>query len=387
MEGIDLTLAIPLAVVLARVVVPLFIPLYPLPAILAALVIDGLDQTIFSATLQRDLPGYQSYDKALDVYYLTVTYLATMRNWDRGTAFGVGRFLWYYRLVGVALFEYTGLRWLLFVFANTFEYFVIALEGWKVWRNPFALSPRTIVTVAAAIWIFIKLPQEWWIHIAQLDFTDFAKEVVFGVPTSASWGEALANRPLVTIGLVLALGLLLLLLRYLIRRLDPPDWRPTVSADAQADQLGWPRPDPVVVPSAFFGWPFVEKTGLVSLVTVIFASMLPGEREVIPIAIGVTAIVAVSTVVSQALARRDVTWTSVATEFVVMSAVNLLIGVVLGMVFGIGRPDSLAVYLLLVGLLSLIVVLYDRYALVGAQRFPPSGQDVLIRQGDSGGRG
>ena len=368
MNGFELALLIPVAVVLARVVVPLFIPLYPLPAILAALVIDGLDQTIFTATLQRDLPGYQSYDKALDIYYLTVTYLSTMRNWDRGPAFGVGRFLWYYRLVGVALFEYTGLRWLLFVFANTFEYFVIALEGWKVWRNPFRLSTRTIVTVAAAIWIFIKLPQEWWIHIAQLDFTDFAKEVVFGVPTTASWGEAITNRPLVTLALLAALALIVVLLRYLVRRLQPPDWPPTISADEQADHMGWPRPDPVVVPAAFFGWAFVEKAVLVSLVTLIFASMLPGERQVVPIALGVTAIIAASTVVSQWMARRGVTWSSVAAEFVMMSAVNLAIGVVLGMVFGSGPPESLAVFVLLVALLSLIVVLYDRFAAVGAQR-------------------
>ena len=368
MDATNLALAIPVAVVLARVVVPLFIPVYPLPAILAALVIDGVDQTIFSATLQRDLPGYQSYDKALDIYYLTVTYLSTMRNWDRGPAFGVGRFLWYYRLVGVTLFEYTGLRWLLFVFANTFEYYVIALEGWKVWRNPFRLSTRTIITVAAAIWIFIKLPQEWWIHIAQLDFTDFAKETIFGVSTDASWAEAITNRPLVTIGLLVALAIILLALRYVVHRLRPPDWPPTVSADEQADHMGWPRPDPAIVPSAFFGWAFVEKAVLVTLVTLIFASMLPGERSVIGIVIGVTAIIAGSTLISQWLGRRGVAWSSVVTELVVMSVVNLAIGVALGIVFGAGPPDSLPVFVLLVGLLSLIVVLYDRFAAIGAQR-------------------
>ena len=51
-----------------------------------------------------------------------------------------------------------------------------------------------------------------------------------------------------------------------------------------------------------------------------------------------------------------------------MSAVNLAIGVALGIVFGAGPPESLLVFVLLVGLLSLIVVLYDRFSLVGAQR-------------------
>ena len=38
-----------------------------------------------------------------------------------------------------------------------------------------------MIGIAAFIWIFIKLPQEWWIHVAQNDFTDFMKETVFGV--------------------------------------------------------------------------------------------------------------------------------------------------------------------------------------------------------------
>ncbi len=47
------------AVVAARVLVPLGIPRFPLPAMLAALVIDGLDQTIFQTFTSLDLSGYQ----------------------------------------------------------------------------------------------------------------------------------------------------------------------------------------------------------------------------------------------------------------------------------------------------------------------------------------
>ena len=35
------------------------------------------------------------------------------------------------------------------------------------------MSATALVGMAAFIWIFIKLPQEWWIHVAQLDFTEF----------------------------------------------------------------------------------------------------------------------------------------------------------------------------------------------------------------------
>ena len=60
---------------------------------------------VWAGASTRKAPGYQTYDKALDVYYLTIAYAATIRNWGGGDAFAVGRFLFYYRLVGVAAFS------------------------------------------------------------------------------------------------------------------------------------------------------------------------------------------------------------------------------------------------------------------------------------------
>ena len=43
---------------------------------------------------------------------------------------------------------------------------------------------------AGAIWIFVKLPQEWWIHIAKLDVTDMIAEVPwFGPAIVVATGE------------------------------------------------------------------------------------------------------------------------------------------------------------------------------------------------------
>src|SRR3712207_794027 len=89
-------------VVVARLVVPLAIPRYPLPAIVAALVLDGLDLSLFRAVgAGEDIDAYQSYDKALDLYYLTIAYTATLRNWSDPVALSVGRFLFYWRIAGV----------------------------------------------------------------------------------------------------------------------------------------------------------------------------------------------------------------------------------------------------------------------------------------------
>ena len=81
-----------LLVVGARFIIPLFIPRFPLPAVVAALVLDAADQTIFQQYTTLDLAGYQTYDKALDIYYLTIAYISTMRNWGGGFSFTVAQF-------------------------------------------------------------------------------------------------------------------------------------------------------------------------------------------------------------------------------------------------------------------------------------------------------
>ena len=373
---LDSATIIPVAVVVARLVVPLFIPAYPLPAILAAMVLDGVDQTIFAATLDSDLAGYQTYDKALDVYYLAIAYASTIANWVDGPTFVVGRFLWYYRLAGVALFESTGARWLLFVFPNTFEYFFDAIEAFRISRNPVRLTMRAVIGIAAFIWIFIKLPQEWWIHIAQLDFTDFLKETVFGVPTSSSWADAIAASPLVAIGLVVAILLLAVLAWWAARRFLPPaDWPPTVSSDRQAEHLGWPPRPRVATPTARFDRTFVEKVILLSLMVFIFSRMLPGtEGSPLQVALAVLLIIGASTAVSIWLAHRAVTWSSVATEFAVMTAVNAAIGIGIGILLpGSDPAPPLVEFLFLISVLSLVVVLFDRSVAIGRVRRATAG--------------
>ena len=188
-----------IAVVGGRLILPLFIPYFPVPALLACLILDSVDQSIFQQFPKIPLDGYQSYDKALDVYYLSVAYLSTLRNWTNQGAFRMSQFLYYYRMIGVIAFEITQVRAVLFIFPNTFEYFFLFVEAVRLGWDTKHMGKWTVILSAAAIWIFIKLPQEWWIHIAQLDMTDFIKETLFGVDPTASWATAIANRPWVLV--------------------------------------------------------------------------------------------------------------------------------------------------------------------------------------------
>ena len=362
-------------VVASRILVPLAIPRFPLPAMLAALVIDGIDQTIFQTFTSLDLTGYQSYDKALDVYYLSIAYVATLRNWTHVVAFGVSRFLYYYRLVGVVLFELTQVRAILLIFPNTFEYFFDAYEAVRARWNPLRMSPRLVIGIAASIWIFIKLPQEWWIHVAQLDATDAIKTVVFGVSTDATWAEAIANRPWVVVLIVAVIGLLGYGAWWVVtRRLPPADHPLTFDADVPPTPV-----DPAAIDrerrrlaGRLVDRELVEKIALLSLVSIIFGRMLPGvEASPLATAIGVGLVIVASTVISEAMVRRGSGWDTALRQFAVMLAVNVGIVIVGGLLLRAITDRQLENALVFVLLLTLIVTLYDRYRPIHLARFAP----------------
>ena len=226
------------AVVLSRLFVPLLIPRFPLPAILACLIIDGVDQSIFQTVApDADLTSYQSYDKALDIYYLVIAYITTQRNWTNQPAVYIARFLIFYRLAGVVLFEITGVRELLIIFPNTFEYFFIFYEAVRLFWDPRRMSAKVLVGATAFIWIFIKLPQEWWLHVAQLDMTDFIKEDIFGVTADTAWIDTFAAKPWVVVIAIIVVVLLIAAAYWVMKNKLPPRDRPlTIDANAEPDR-------------------------------------------------------------------------------------------------------------------------------------------------------
>ncbi len=205
-----------------RLALPLTIPYFPLPGVLACLILDAADQTIFQQFPGIELDRYQSYDKALDIYYLAITYLATMRNWTNRPAFRMSQFLYYYRLVGVVAFEISQLRLLLLIFPNTFEYFFIFYEAVRLRWNTARLGKWAVVIATVMIWVFIKLPQEWWIHIAKLDVTEAAKQHVFGVSADASWGEAVTASPMGLVAIIAGIAVIVGAAWWMVARFAPP---------------------------------------------------------------------------------------------------------------------------------------------------------------------
>ena len=348
--------AVFLAVVGARFAVPLLIPRFPLPAVLACLVLDGVDQSIFQA-LGYDPPGYQGYDKAMDVYYLSIAYLSTLRNWASRPAVRVARFLYFYRLCGVVLFELTDWRGILMIFPNTFEYFFIAYEVIRLCWDPRRWGMRFWVITAAAIWIFVKLPQEWWIHVAQLDFTDTVAEVPWFGPA-----------------IVLALIGLGLVFWFAVRpRLPARDWRWHVAADplpAEIDTTA-ERDRWVAAHGRVLSASTLEKVVLVGLVSVIYGQVLPERRSSeLALFLGIAAFVVLNAAISLAAARRSSSINSVLLAFGARAVGNVLLVVAAGWLLGRdGGQLREGHALFFVLLLTLLTLLDDRYRPVYQARF------------------
>jgi hypothetical protein len=322
-----------IAIVLARLALPLLIPRIPL-IIVAALVLDGVDNSLLAHLTSVDLgPGgpYQSFDKALDIYYLAIAYLATIRNWTSTPAFRIARLLFYYRLVGVVAFELFDSRAMLVVFPNTFEFFFIAYEGLRTRWDPERWSGRFWLCVAGGIWVFIKLPQEYWIHVAKLDFTD-----------------TVANHPWFGVLCLLGLGVLAWLVWFVVRpRMPEPlaGWRfrarPVATTPSRrAAGVRWSE--------------LAEKSILLTLLAVIVAEILPSVHlSALDIAVGVVALVAANLAIATRAGRG--------VHFVLLLAINFVL------IYAGSRALSdrgnlpLATGLFFAYLTTLIVVLYDTY--------------------------
>jgi hypothetical protein len=253
--------------------------------------------------------------------------------------------------------------------------------GWNTSR----MGKWTVILAAAGIWIFIKLPQEWWIHIAQLDMTDFIKETIFGVSADASWGEAIANRPWVLVAIIAGLAALGFLVYWIITRKAPKfDHGPRWTADPLPPECrGGELYRTVAATERFFDRALLEKVVLTGLISVIFAQYLLPEKahKGLVVFVFVAVFIAVNALVSQVMARRGRSWNSVLLEGVVMYVVNFVIVIVMASLLrlldlGLGAPWQDGLFFTF--LFTVITVLFDRYHTVLRAR------GVLTERGGSG---
>lgn len=159
-----------LIVGIMRLIVPVFILRWPLAGSIAAVIADGID--VFFLSFLGGFSDYQAADKLLDFYAMTFMAIAALR-WkplEKWPLLG----LFFFRGIGVVLFEMTGLRWLLLVFPNLFLFYYFFCAA----RNRF--FPSFILTIkrVAIILLILLIPiliEEYLLHIMDWPWTWLGK--------------------------------------------------------------------------------------------------------------------------------------------------------------------------------------------------------------------
>lgn len=180
---ITVALAITAAV---RLLVPLLIWKMRIVGMLLAVLADALDVFLLDslglAFNEDPYQGlhYQFFDKWLDMYYLSFGLVVSL-SWKSALARNTSIFLFAFRLIGLVLFEVTGMRKLFFFFPNLFEnfylFYVIADKFFP------RLVPKTILQLAFVLLVLYlpKLLQEWVLHYEQIN-TWFLIKDFLGLP-------------------------------------------------------------------------------------------------------------------------------------------------------------------------------------------------------------
>ena len=251
-------------------------------------------------------------------------------------------------------FELLDDRAMLLVFPNTFEYFFIVYALIALRWEPSHWSPRFWLWTAAALWVCVKLPQEYWIHIAQRDFT-----------------ETVADYP--WFGVACALGLVVLgaLFHFVARpRMPAPEHALRLAAapipERPSRRTTWDWTD------------FVEKTVLLALLSMIFAAHPPGRGHVRH---GHRR----RRRADRRREHRDQPALGATWEFGALLVTNLGLIYVLSRFFTDAENFPLGTALFFAFLISLLISLYDRYKPIYEARFPGTGLEWTFRRPVSSG--
>lgn len=169
-----------LVIIALRLLIPLLIPRFPLAGGLLSMAMDGLDVVLVEVISDGGMGArYHTLDKLLDLYYLGLE-AWTVRRWLNVPARTAALALFAWRVVGVALFELTETRWVLFVFPNLFENWFLAVLTVR------RFLPRHEPTTwrAIGIWLAVlsvpKFGQEYLLHVAEAQPWDWIKRNLLG---------------------------------------------------------------------------------------------------------------------------------------------------------------------------------------------------------------
>ncbi|MEX2007199.1 MAG: hypothetical protein WD992_00300 [Candidatus Levyibacteriota bacterium] len=153
-------------IILLRLVLPLTILRFPIIGGAISVWLDNIDWHNMNFLGSSPFGEYQSIDKALDMYYLSLLAFVGLRFKNlfvRNLLIS----LFLYRLIGFIFFEITHTQQLLFVFPNIFENFFFF---YLILKKVASYEPKISVWMFGFFLILVSIPkmlQEYSMHIVQ----------------------------------------------------------------------------------------------------------------------------------------------------------------------------------------------------------------------------
>lgn len=128
------------------------------------LVLDGVDYVFFSSfTGIYNDDTYHYLDKIFDQLCFTIQLVVVLKQWNKGAFKKTTIVMYFYRLIGLILFEVTKIKLFLVIFTNIFEYFYLAVIVFRKVFNTLKDNWKNTLLITLLL-IPIKLFQELYIH-------------------------------------------------------------------------------------------------------------------------------------------------------------------------------------------------------------------------------
>ncbi len=164
---------------LLRLIVPLTILRWPLIGTLLSSILDLNDWKLSGLEFQNGYAFYQNWDKAMDLYYMTIALFVSFK-WKDKIAKNLTAFLFMYRFLGDVIFWITQSHIFLFIFPNFFEnFFVFYLLFTTIYKKTKLFTTNEVWPVLIIFLGIPKIIQEYFLHVLQKQAWQYFPKIIY----------------------------------------------------------------------------------------------------------------------------------------------------------------------------------------------------------------
>ena len=150
-----------LIISIVRIVGSIPVLFFPFWGSILAILVDLSDLFLMGFIKLGGVSNYQKLDKFLDLFYMSLFLIVSLR-WDSREKFiSIGLFT--FRMLGVTLFFIFNIRIILVFFPNVFEFWFVLITGYKYFNQNKSILPSVIFKILLIAFV-LKLSHEIFIH-------------------------------------------------------------------------------------------------------------------------------------------------------------------------------------------------------------------------------